>query len=131
MTDRSRRDVLQGAVVIALAAASPASILALAREPREASKRYVLLGLTDGRILAIDRLEGLRVSVLTRRPLRDGRYRLSRSGGIAVENGRLTGVEGEARSTGYRLVQDRGGAIEVREWGGAVVLRLPPPSRGR
>ncbi len=131
MTDRSRRDVLQGALAIALAAASPASILALAREPRQASKRYVLLSLTDGRILAIDRLDGLRVSVLTPRPLRDGRYRLSRSGSIAVERGRLIGVQGEARSTGYRLVQDPGGAIEVHEQGGGVVLRLPPPSPRR
>jgi hypothetical protein len=128
----TRREVVEAALAAAIAAATPASIYAVAERSVSPDERFLLVALRDGRFLAIDRFDDRRAYLLTELPAPDGEYALSKSGDLIVRGGELRGVHGTAACTGYAFVQAQG-AIEVKDARGRVVSTIrvsPPPRRG-
>jgi hypothetical protein len=125
----SRREVIAGALVAALAAATPKSLFALSDRSIPGSQRFLIVTLRDGRRLAIDRLNDKTAFLLTKRPASDGEYPLSRAGALEVRNGTLRSLKGRGQCTGYVLSQE-GEAVVVKSAEGQPVLRVPVrPSR--
>lgn len=97
----TRRGVIVQAALGALALATPASLAALFQ--RNATDRFLLVELTDGELLALDLEDQRRAYRLTPGRLSDGTHALAESGAVTVEDGRLTGVRGQAKTRHYEL----------------------------
>jgi len=121
----SRREILRAALLAALGAAGARTLWAVDLSGSGRLKRYVILPLGDGRLLAVDREDRLKVFLCPGRRVPDGRHPLARSGAVVTERGRLVSVEGPARATGWELARDAAGTVRVRDRDGTVVMRIP------
>lgn len=127
---RSRREVLQTALLAAVAAATPESLFAAAESSVPASERFLIVTLRDGRFLAVDRSQGRKTYLMSTTPARDGLYALSQSGGLVVQGGNLRDLQGTAESAQYTF-RKAGNTIEVLSRQGRTVSRITVPDERR
>jgi hypothetical protein len=107
----TRREILMQAALGALALATPASLAALAQQL--ANDRYLIVELSDGRLLAVDLEDRRRAYLLTPEPLADGEHALAESGSVTVRGGRIAGIGGSPRTRFYELSSE-GESLAIR-----------------
>lgn len=120
----SRREVIEAALVTALAAATSETLLGLVGQAVPTSERFLIITLRDGRMLAIDRLNDSKAFLLSRRPASNGDYFLSRSGSVEIRDGNIHSLKGIGASPGYTFASE-GNAVVLKTEGGKRVLSVP------
>ncbi len=120
----TRRELVEAALVTALAAATSESLLGFVDRTVPSNERFLVIALRDGRMLAIDRMDDQKAFVLSRRPASNGDYFLSRSGSVEIRDGNVHSLKGNGASPGYTFAQE-GSAVVLKTEDGRRVLSVP------
>ena len=120
----TRRELVEAALVTALAAATSESLFGFADRMVPANERFLVVTLRDGRMLAIDRMDDQKAFILSRRPAANGDYFLSRSGSVEIRDGNVHSLKGNGASPGYSFAEE-GNAVVLKTEDGRRVLSVP------
>jgi hypothetical protein len=125
--DKSKRDLMKGALVMALTTATPESLIAAIRKAGGSVK----IPLADGSVLEVTESKVFHLKG-SARTLGNGRFQVKGGGMILLQNGEISAVKGMDARDGAWFIEESGPDwVESRKENASVKIRKQRPASAR